>query len=113
MRGSARSFESQKSKPRWWVSKPTSNALTQNHLHYLSLSANVIWIKLELTAVFSYFTGKSYLGSLMKQWLYDVFKIGCGVALGYVFLLVISIAFMDVVMPVARWISGLVFGDLH
>ena len=49
----------------------------------------------------------------MKQWLYDVFKIGCGVALGYVFLLAISIAFMDVVMPVARWISGLVFGGLR
>ena len=49
----------------------------------------------------------------MKQWLYDVFKIGCGVALGYVFLLVISIAFMDVVLPIARWVSGLVFGDLH
>ena len=49
----------------------------------------------------------------MKKWFSDVFKISCGVALGYVFLLVISIIFMDVVMPIARWVSGLFFGELQ
>jgi apolipoprotein N-acyltransferase len=47
----------------------------------------------------------------MKQWLSDVFKIGFGVSLGFVFLIVLAFALEDWVWPAIRALSGLLFGE--
>ena len=47
----------------------------------------------------------------MKQWLSDVFKIGFGVSLGFVFLIVLAFALEGWVWPAIRTLSGLLFGE--
>jgi apolipoprotein N-acyltransferase len=47
----------------------------------------------------------------MKQWLSDVFKIGFGVSLGFVFLIVLAFALEDWVWPAIRALSGLLFRE--
>ena len=47
----------------------------------------------------------------MKQWLSDVFKIGFGVSLGFVFLIVLAFALEDWVWPAIRTLSVLFFGE--
>jgi len=47
----------------------------------------------------------------MKQWWLDVFKIGLGVSLGFVFLIVLAFALEDWVWPAIRTASGLLFGE--
>lgn len=47
----------------------------------------------------------------MKRWLSDVFKIACGVCLGYVFLIIVAYGFDDIFLPAIRVIAGWITGD--
>jgi len=47
----------------------------------------------------------------MKQWFADVFKIACGVCLGYILLIIAAFAFEDVFLPAIRILAGWLAGD--
>ena len=42
----------------------------------------------------------------MKRWLSDVFKIACGVCLGYVLLIIAALVFEDVFLPALKVLAG-------
>lgn len=47
--------------------------------------------------------------SALANWLFDIFKIACGAALGYLFLLVGVLIFWDVVIPLIRAVAIAIF----
>jgi hypothetical protein len=42
----------------------------------------------------------------MKRWFSDVFKIACGVCLGYVLLIIAAFVFEDVFLPALKVLGG-------
>ena len=47
----------------------------------------------------------------MKRWFSDVFKIACGVCLGYVLLLIAAFVFDEFFLPAIKTLSGWLTGD--
>jgi len=47
----------------------------------------------------------------MKRWFSDVFKIACGVCLGYILLIIAAFVFDDVFLPAIRVLAGWVTSD--
>jgi len=48
----------------------------------------------------------------MKRWFSDVFKIACGVCLGYILLIIAAFLFDDFFLPAITALAGWVTGDL-
>ena len=46
----------------------------------------------------------------IARWFLDIFKIGCGAALGYAILLAVTFAFFDVTFPLIQATATWVFG---
>ena len=55
--------------------------------------------------------GELGISKSMKKWLSDVFKIACGVCLGYVFLIIVAYGFDDIFLPAIRVIADWITGD--